>query len=158
MKKKLTTERMASTQPPGPTRPFRGSAKFRKPATSSPAREEPEAGVTGTRTRNLSRTRGTLATQTTHKSTRKSPRTFVTQQPISIVPNLDSLLEEVDMPPKQIAPLDFKPSPLFGITMDEFNDFDRDAIEKMHETFQPRLSVQNGFFPVIENGTPSTLL
>lgn len=143
----------------GPTRPYRGSATFRKPATNQPIHDEAQTQGTGMRTRNLSRTRSTVTThQTTHKSTRKAPRTVVSHQKINPILNSNSLLEEVDMPPKQKPPLDFRASPLFGITIDKFNDFDNDMIDKIHETLRSPTGNQNGFFPVIENGTPSTLL
>lgn len=143
-----------------PTRPYRGSATFRKPATVQPSQDEPETQVGGTRTRNLSRTRNTVTTHlTTHKSTRKAPRTFVTQPQANPIMNSNfSLLEEVDMPPKQKQPVNFRASPLYGITMDKFNEFDGDMIEKIHGTLQSPPNTQRGFFPVIQNGTPSTLL
>lgn len=142
-----------------PTRPYRGSATFRKPATVQPAQDEPKIQVGGTRTRNLSRTRNTATTHlTTHKSTRKAPRTFVTQPQANPIMNSNSLLEEVDMPPKQKQPVNFRASPLYGITMDKFNEFDGDMIEKIHGTLQSPPNTLRGFFPVIQNGTPSTLL
>lgn len=144
-----------TTAETAPTRPYRGSAKFRsRPATTQPAEIQTQKG---TRTRNLSRTRNT---QTTHRVTvRKSPRIAVTQPPaVNPIINSNSLVEEVDMPPKQKKPIEFRPSPLYGITMDQFSEFDSDMIEKVHETLQPRSNIQNGFFPVIQNGTPSTLL
>lgn len=142
-----------------PTRPFRGRAKFNRPMTVAPTFDPTPAHAPRTRTRNLSRTRNTVTTQTTpatHKPVRKSPRTFVSQA--NPIMNSNSVLEEVDMPPKLKAPLEFKASPLYGLTMDKFNEFDHDMIEKIHETFQPQSDIQNGFFPVIQNGTPSTLL
>ena len=152
----LTTVRTMTAEP---TRPFRGSAKFQKPITTIPSQPETEPETKGTRTRNLSRTRNTIATEPTQRSTvKKSPRTVVTQKTANSIINLDSLPEEVDMPPKQKAPLDFRPSALYGITMDQFNDFDSDTIEKIHATMKSPSNVQTGFFPVIQNGTPSTLL
>lgn len=142
-----------------PTRPYRGSATFHKPATAQPYKDDPETQVGGTRTRNLSRTRNTATTHlTTHKSTRKAPRTFVTQPQSNPIMNKNSLLEEVDMPPKMKKPADFRASPLYGITMDKFNEFDGDMIEKLHDTLQSPSDTHSGFFPVIQNGTPSTLL
>lgn len=140
------------------SRPYRGSATFRKPATT-PAQNHSDtpAEQTKVRTRNLSRTRNTPSTtQTTQKSVRKSPRTSTSH--VNPLMNSNSLLEEVDMPPKQKPPVDFRPSPLFGLTMDRENEFDRDMIEKIHDTLKPSADIQNGFFPVIQNGTPSTLL
>lgn len=134
-----------------PTRPYRGSATFRKPATAQPVQME----VTGMRTRNLSRTRNTAATQTTRKVTSKVPRTLMSQ--FNPFMNSNDLNEAVDMPPKQKPPGEFKASPLYGITMDKFNEFDGDTIEKIHETLRSPAKTQNGFFPVIVNGTPSTL-
>lgn len=139
----------------GPSKPYRGSARFRKPATTQRANQQRE--VTGTRTRNISRTRNTASTaQTTIKPVRKSQRTFVTQN--NPITTYNAILEDVDMPPKQKAPVDFKPSPLYGITMDRHSELDNDTIEKIHETLMPSTNIQNGFFPVVHNGTPSTLL
>lgn len=155
MRKKPTTTAGVTD----PTRPYRGSARFRKPATTQP-QDNLQTHSTRMRTRNLSRTRNTATTtHTTHKSMRKVPRTFVTQTPINHpVINSNVILEDVDMLPKHNAPTDFKASPLFGITMDQFNEFDNDMIEKIHETLRPARNIQSGFFPVIQNGTPSTLL
>lgn len=142
-----------------PTRPYRGSASFGKPATAQPSQDEPESQVGGTRTRNLSRTRSTVTTHlTTHNSTRIAPRTSMTQPQANPIVNSNSLPEEVDMPPKQKPPVKFRASPLFGITMDKFNEFDGDTIDRIHETFQSPSNIRSGFFPVIQNGTPSTLL
>lgn len=150
--RKKMNEMRKKTEAAGPTKPYRGSARFRKPETAQPVQAH-SSNASGTRTRNLSRTRNTATTQTTHKSVvRKAQRTFATQ------PTENLLLEDVDMLPKQKAPRDFKASPLFGITMDKFNEFDNDMIDKIHETLRPSASVQNGFFPVIQNGTPSTRL
>lgn len=138
------------------SRPYRGSAKFRKPATTPAARESFHFQEPGVRTRNLSRTRNTgttLSSLTTHKSVRKSPRTVT-----HAITHSKSLLEEIDRAPKLKVPMNFKASPLYGITMDKFNEFDNDMIEKIHETLQPISTIQNGFFPVITNGTPSSLL
>lgn len=140
---------------PSPTIPYRGSARFRKPVTNQPVQDGVNFLINGTRTRNLSRTRSTH--HTTHKSTRKAPRTTVTHKQINPIINSNSLPEEVDMPPKQKPPLEFRASPLYGITMDRFNEMDTDTIEKIHETLRLPSGIQNGFFPVIQNGTPSTL-
>lgn len=147
-------------QPPttvGPSKPYRGSARFRKPATTQPI-DQSQSESTGTRTRNISRTRTTTVVPTvrsTIKPVRQSPsRTF--NNPIMSSNAL--ILEDVDMPPKQKPPMDFRPSPLYGLTMDRHNEFDTEMIEKIHETMKPSANVQNGFFPVIQNGTPSTLL
>lgn len=139
------------------TRPYRGSARFRKPATTPTSLKDLRPTATaGTRTRNLSRTRNTVTTTlTTHKSVRKSPKTLMTQtNPVINAEN--TLLEEVDMPPKQKAPKDFRASPLYGITMDKDTEMDGDELDKIHETFLPPST--GGFFPVIHNGTPSTLI
>ena len=136
------------------SRPYRGSARFRKPAIDQPIHEEPQILVNGTRTRNLSRTRGTI---TTHKSTTKSSRTTVTHKQVHPIISSNALLEEVDMPLKQKSPKDFKASPFYSITMDKFNEFDGDMIDKIHETLRSPTDKQSGFFPVIKNGTPSTL-
>lgn len=146
-----------TTESSAPTRPYRGSARFRKPATTPTSSQDLRPTATaGTRTRNLSRTRNTVTTTlTTHKSVRKSPKTLMTQfNPVINAEN--TLLEEVDMPPKQKGPKDFRASPLYGITMDKDTEMDGDELDKIHETFLPPST--GGFFPVIHNGTPSTLL
>lgn len=154
--KKIRSKPQTTSAPTGPTVPFRGSARFRKPVTTQTPSFKHD--VTHMRTRNLSRTRNTPATPVTDRSVRNLPRTAVTQPPFSPFMNFNSILEEVDMPPKQKAPLDFKASPLFGITMDKDNEMDSEMIEKIHETLRAASDVQNGFFPVIQNGTPSTIL
>lgn len=154
--RKKMSEIRQNTESTGPTKPYRGSARFRRPATTHPTQVHQSSHVTGTRTRNLSRTRNTATTPTTQKSVRKVSRTGVTQPTANPFSNLP--LEDINMLPKQKAPGDFKASPLYGITMDKFNEFDNDMIDKIHETLQSPKSIQNGFFPVIQNGTPSTLL
>lgn len=148
--KKMRKKKPTNINATSPTRPYRGIARSRKPVTPS-TKVAGEIRETGTRTRNLSRTRN--ATVTTDAPKTKSPRTV---NHASTKTETD--LEEVDMLSKFKTPLDFKPSPLYGITMDKFNEFDREAIEKIHETLRPHSKIQNGFFPVIQNGTPSTLL
>lgn len=127
-----------------PTRPYRGMARFKKPVTSkvSPSTQSNEM-----RTRNLSRFRNTPTRTTQVPVQLKLPRTFSTS-------NSDLIFEDINMPPKQKPPADFKASPLYGLTMDRDNDFDTDKIEKIYETLRPSSQIQNGFFPVIQNGMP----
>jgi len=134
-----------------PTRPFRGSVRFNRPmATVKP--KSSNSFPSQPRTRNLSRTRSTRST--THKSVRK------THQRQTMLPPTGNhnVYEELNMPPKQKSSKEFHASPLYGITLDKENDFDIKTIEQMYETFTPSKEIQNGFFPVIINGTPSTVI
>lgn len=122
-----------------PTRAFRGSVKY-----GLAARRPPHEPITTTH-RNVLRSRS--------KGKTEIPRVIRTTRPPSVLRNLQ--LNTLEIPPTLNSPLDFNPSPLYGMTMDKFNDFDAEEIEKIHETFTAPPSIQNGFFPVLENGTPS---
>lgn len=134
-----------------PTRPFRGSVRFNRPSTTVNSKSS-NSYPSQPRTRNLSRTRST--TLTPNKSVRK------THQRQTIVPHAgnNNVNEELNMPPKQKPSNEFHASPLYGITVDKENNFDIQKIEQMYETFTPSKDIQNGFFPVISNGTPSTVI
>lgn len=139
-------------------KPYRGVARFRSPA---PLRVSATNADNSVRTRNLSRTRGTVATEGTTTTTYRPPTTLLS--PFTLRYNRhqnQNLREEINMIPKQRAPKDFQASPLFGLIMDERDDsnaFDNEKIEKIHETFRASSEAQNGFYPVIQNGTPSSI-
>ena len=157
---------MSMTKPPHnhletvTQKPYRGIARFRSP---EPFKVSANPSNNGQRTRNLSRTRGTAAVAST--TTQKPTTTLLTPFTLRYNQNQQSnhlnLKEEINMSPKQKAPLDFRASPLFGLIMDERDDsnaFDNEKIEKIHQTLRASPAVQNGFFPVIQNGTPSSIL
>ncbi|CAG9805168.1 unnamed protein product [Chironomus riparius] len=134
-----------------PTRPFRGNVRFNRPISTLKPKSS-NSYPSQPRTRNLSRTRST--TLTPNKSVRK------THQRQTMLPHADNinLNEELNMPLKQEPLNEFHGSPLYGITVDKENYFDIYKIEQLHETFKPSKDIQNGFFPVISNGTPSTVV
>jgi hypothetical protein len=158
-KPQLTTTTTTFVPNISTTKPFRGRVRFNKPMSLSESQkhenhhQNQQQQHNVTRTRNLSRTRNTAVTQRTSRTTKQT-----TVSPVILKLDKNIVYEELDMPPKQKAPADFRASPLFGITMDKFNEFDNGAIEKVYETLRPSANIQNGFFPVIENGTPSSLL
>jgi hypothetical protein len=124
---------------PIPTRPSRGGVRFVMTERRPP--QEPMI------LNNKNVLRGRTVTTT------KIPKSI--QRPID---HEVSHLNALEVPPTFNAPSDFRPSPLYGMTMDKSNEFDVEEIEKVFDTFTPSPKVQNGFFPVIENGTPSTML
>lgn len=143
-----------------PTRPYRGSAKFNRPTT---IRDYNYNFHDSSRTRNISRPQR-ITTTTTVKpveriTMRKSPRLAITQPPTPPPTHHPTNFEFKALElPSNAAPNEFRPSQLYGITMDESHQLDIIEIEKIYKTHEPPKSLQNGFFPVIENGTPSTIL
>jgi hypothetical protein len=126
-------------------RPFRGSVKFGL-ETRRPAHEP---------VRHVTKAQNGIRIRVTTTKTTEIPRNVRrTTRPPSLAkrPNLNTL----EIPETFKAPSDFQASPLYGLTMDKFNDFGMEEIEKIHETFVAPSDIQNAFYPVIENGTPST--
>lgn len=133
-------------------KPYRGVARFKSPA---PLRVSAAPHNNIQRTRNLSRTRGTVVTEGT--TSIRPPTTILT--PLTLRYNKQQNIQITKQANRQ--PLDFRPSPLFGLIMDErdvLNSFNNENIEKIHATFRASSKVQNGFFPVIQNGIPSSIL
>lgn len=132
-------------------KPNRGSVKFRMPEV--------------TEFENIPLNLETMTPSTTERisgriTVKKSPRikiTTTTPQPFS---DSDSgiIAEELNMPPRLKTPVKFRPAPFYGLTMSKSLELSNEEMEKIHKTFQLPKSLQNGFFPVIENGTPSVLL
>ncbi|CRK97399.1 CLUMA_CG010789, isoform A [Clunio marinus] len=102
----------------------------------------------------------TTTVATPHTTQKLPPRIIVTQ-PSS---NSQRINDDITIDGKISSSQNKKPSnefrssPLFGITMDRFNDYDSDTIEKIHETLRSPPSSQAGFFPVIQSGTPASPL
>lgn len=147
-----------------PTRPYRGSAKYKRPTMIRDYTSNDSS-----RTKKLSKSRTILTTTTTRSperiTIRKSPRLAITQPPTPPTPSsttVESFSDmgelEFELPPKNAKPTDFRASQLYGITMEKSNELDSVDIEKIYKTHEAPKRIQNGFFPVIENGTPSTLL
>lgn len=147
-KMELKQKRHRSTTPKSS---HRGNVKFRMP-------ERSEVNTSINNVKTTQKTPLTTGRITRKKSARIEPTRSTTQRsrPDKNSPDFDD--EELNMPPKKKMPGKFKPAQFYGITMSKSTQMDNDEMEKIHKTFQLPNDLQNGFFPVIENGTPSILL
>lgn len=137
-----------------PTRPYRGSAKFVPQYLN---RNQIVNEYVALQSRNFPKFKNTPTSVSTGV-----PQTVpVTSQEQFINNNFavsDSRFLQSGLNLKASGPVDFRPSLLFGLTLDESNEnFDSKMVEKIHQTFIPSSGIQNGFFPVIQNGTPSPI-
>jgi hypothetical protein len=143
-----------------PTRPYRGSAKYRRPTTIKDYNFYDSSRIRNiSKAQRLTTTTTTTTTKPVERITiRKSPRLAVTQPPTPPTHPINNIkFREFELP-SNATPNDFRPSQLYGITMDQSHQLDSAAIEKIYKIHEPPKSLQNGFYPVIENGTPSTIL
>lgn len=139
-------------------KPYRGKSKFLSPVTAKPIASNLNLNET-LRTRNLSRTR---KTKTTVRTPELTTINYVAQQPKGEnlpTTRLAELIQELQLNREQKPTSDFKPSPLYGLTMDSKDNYNHNEIEKIHEQLRPYpfSKMNNGFFPVIQNGTPSSI-
>ena len=139
-------------------KPYRGKSKFLSPVTPTPVASNLNLNET-LRTRNLSRTR---KTKTTVRTPELTTINNVVQQPRGeSLPStrLAELIQELQLNREHKPTSDFKPSPLYGLTMDSKDNYNHNEIEKIHEQLRPYpfSKLNNGFFPVIQNGTPSSI-
>lgn len=142
-------------------KPYRGKSKFLSPVTSKPVSSNLNLNET-IRTRNLSRTRKTKTTMKTPEfATINNVVSSVEQSKVVNLPTtrLAELIHELQLTREQKPKSDFKPSPLYGLTMDNKDNYNHNEIEKIHEQLRPypMSKLNNGFFPVIQNGTPSSI-